>query len=81
MRTTLTLDPDVSDRAHQAARQLGRPFKEVVNAALRVGLDHLAEPVRARPYRTRPTPMGLRRGFSYDNIGELLARIEGEDHL
>ena len=25
-------------------------------------------------------PLGLRRGFSYDNISELIAAAEGEDH-
>jgi len=24
--------------------------------------------------------MGLRQGFSYDNVAELIARAEGEDH-
>jgi len=34
----------------------------------------------AKPYLTKPHPLGLKRGFSYDNIGELLARTEGEDY-
>ncbi len=37
-------------------------------------------PPAAKPYRTHPRPLGLQRGFSYDNIGDLLARAEGEDH-
>src|SRR5437867_3218800 len=44
MRTTLTLDPDVAAKARQGARKLGRPFKEVINAALRIGLDHVLNP-------------------------------------
>lgn len=80
MRTTLTLDPDVATKARQSAARLGRPFKDVINAALRTGLDQLLRPPAARPYRTQPRPMGLRQGFSYDNIAELVARIEGEDH-
>ena len=80
MRTTLTLDPDVAAKASRAARKLGKPLKEVINAALRIGLDPVINPPAAKPYRTVPRPMGLRRGFSYDNIAELLARAEGEDH-
>jgi hypothetical protein len=80
MRTTLTLDPDVATKAKNGAAKLGKPFKEVVNAALRIGLDAVLNPPPAKPYRTKPRPMGLRRGLSYDNIGELLARAEGEDH-
>jgi len=38
------------------------------------------KPPAAKPYRTKPRPLGLRRGFSYDNVGELLARAEGEDY-
>ena len=79
MRTTLTLDPDVAAKAKKGAVQLGKPFKEVVNAALRIGLDQVLKPPAARPYRTKPHPMGLREGFSYDNVSELLAHAEGED--
>lgn len=80
MRTTLTLDPDVAAKAKQGAARLRKPFREVINAALRVGLDAVLKPAPAKPYRTRSRPMGLREGLSYDNIAELLARAEGEDH-
>ncbi len=80
MRTTLTLDPDVAAKARKGAARLHKPFKEVINAALRVGLDAILTPPPAKPYRTHPRPMGLRKGFSYDNISELIAAAEGEDH-
>jgi hypothetical protein len=80
MRTTLTLDADVAARAKKGASKLGKPLKEVINAALRIGLEQVLNPPAARPYRTKPRPLGLRRGFGYDNIAELLARAEGEDH-
>jgi hypothetical protein len=80
MRTTLTLDPDVSDKARRAAAQQRRPFKQIVNAALRIGLDEVLKPAVARPYRTKPRPLGLRASLHYDNIAELLARTEGEEH-
>lgn len=66
------------------ATKQGEPTKhaqgEVMNAALRVGLDQLLMLPRAKPYRTQPRPMGLRQDFSYDNVAELIARTEGEDH-
>jgi hypothetical protein len=80
MRTTLTLDADVASKARKGAARLGKSFKEVINAALRLGLEQLLNPPAAKPYRTKPRPMGLRQGFSYDNIAELIARAEGEDH-
>jgi hypothetical protein len=80
MRTTLTLDPDVAAKARRGAARLGKPFKSVINSALRIGLEAVLKPAAARPYRVKPLPLGLKKGFSYDNIGELLAQIEGEDY-
>ncbi len=80
MRTTLTLDPDVAAKAKQGAARLRKPFKEVINAALRVGLDEILTPPAAKPYQTKSRRLGLRQGFSYDNISELIAAAEGEDH-
>jgi hypothetical protein len=80
MRTTLTLDPDIAAKAKKGAAKLHKPFREVINAALRVGLDQILAPPAAKPYRTKGRPLGLRRGFDYDNISELIAAAEGEDH-
>ena len=80
MPTKLTLDPDVVAKARQGAIRMRKPFKEVINAALRVGLDELLAPPAAKPYVTKARPLGLRPGFSYDNVSELLAAAEGEDH-
>jgi hypothetical protein len=79
MRTTLTLDADVAQEV-KALSKKGRPIKQIVNEALRAGLAQLRKPAVGQPYRTRPQKLGLRPGFSYDNIGELLAQAEGEDY-
>ena len=79
MRTTLTLDEDVLDKARAVAGQLRVPLKTVVNEALRVGLREVEKPAQQRRYRTKPRAMGLRKGYSLDNIQELLAQAEGED--
>jgi len=80
MRTTLTLYPDVAAKAKRGAAQLHKPFKEVVNEALRIGLEQLLKPAASKPYRTDARPLGLRPGLTYDDISELLARGEGETH-
>ena len=80
MRTTLTLDNDVIEQAKAIADKIGAPFKKVVNEALRIGLKQVEKPIESRPYRTDAHPMGLRVGRNLDNIQELLAHIEGEDH-
>ncbi len=80
MRTTLNLDDDVLDRARAAAAELHVPFRQVINEALRAGLQSVEEPGKSRPYRTNPHKLGLQPGRNLDNIQELLAQIEGEDH-
>jgi hypothetical protein len=80
MRTTLTLDPDVSAKARKSAAQLGKSMKEIINSALRIGLGQILQQAPAKPYRTKARPMGLNPGYSYDNVSELLAVAEGEDH-
>lgn len=79
MRTTLTIENDVLERARAISAKLGTPFKTVINEALRAGLDQVEKPARRRPYKTTPRAMGLKAGRNLDNIQELLAQIEGED--
>ena len=80
MRTTLTLEEDVAAKLKAEARRSGRPFKQVVNEALRLGLlrrENAAPP----PFRVEPRDLGgLRPGISLDNIAELLEQVEGADH-
>jgi hypothetical protein len=38
MRTTVTLDPDVESLLRKEVRRCGKPFKQVLNDALRAGL-------------------------------------------
>ncbi len=79
MRTTLSIDDDVLDKARSVAAKLRRPLRTVVNEALRAGLDQVEQPAKQRPYKTKPHAMGLRPGRNIDNIQELLAQAEGED--
>lgn len=79
MRTTLTLDEDVAQAAKELASKLHRPFKEVINNALRFGLEQIEKPASRKPYRTIPRPLGLRAGVSLDNIQEVISHFEGEE--
>jgi len=79
MRTTISIDDDVLERARSAAARMGVPFRTVINEALRAGLDKAELPPKTRPYKTGSHKMGLRRGRNLDNIQDLLAQIEGED--
>lgn len=44
MRTTLTIDDEVALALKDFAHQSGRPFRQVVNEALRKGLHALENP-------------------------------------
>ncbi|HEY7710329.1 MAG TPA: hypothetical protein VIG57_09900 [Candidatus Entotheonella sp.] len=79
MRTTLTLDNDVIDKARAVAAKHRLTFRAVVNEALRIGLEEVEKSATRRPYRTEPHAMGLRAGYNLDNIQEVLSRAEGED--
>lgn len=79
MRTTLTLDRDVADKAKAIVRQSGRPFKQIINEALRCGLEQLQAPAKRKRYRAPVYSMAVRDGLNLDNIQELLSQIEGED--
>lgn len=79
MRITVSLDEDVLEKARLTASQLRVPFKTVVNQALRLGLSKVGKPARQQRYQTIPHAMGLRNGYSLDNIQELLTQAEGHD--
>jgi len=80
MRTTLTLDDDVAALLRRIRRREDRSLKDVVNDALRRGLQELDRPpkVRKRSY-TQPHNCGRCLIGSIDNIAEVLAVAEGED--
>lgn len=79
MRTTLTLDEDVARKLQEAVHQLRRPFRQVVNEFLRLGLQARHTTRKAKPFRVRAKRMGQRVGRSYDSIPQLLDAIEDPD--
>jgi hypothetical protein len=80
VRTTLTLDDDVAVRLERELRKRGDSFKTVVNDLLRAGLDAQTPKRKGRGFRTEGFDLGPSLVGSLDNIEEVLARAEGEDH-
>jgi hypothetical protein len=81
VRTTLTLADDVAAKLKAEARRDGRPFKDVVNDALRRGLASRRPPAATSAFTVNARDLGdLRPGISLDNVAELIERIEGPDH-
>jgi hypothetical protein len=78
MRTTLTLDEDVAAELKRLARKTGRPLKELVNDALRVGL-HARRAPTGRPYRLEPVSLGgVRAGVDLDRALRLADALDDE---
>jgi predicted transcriptional regulator len=77
-RTTLTLEDDVVARLREEARRGGRSFKDVVNDAIRAGLDRAAQEQPAA-YRVQARDMGLRAGIDLDDIQGLLDMLDGPE--
>jgi hypothetical protein len=78
MRTTLTIDDDLAGLLKRRARELGVPFKEVVNRAIRAGLGEAAIARRGAVPRTLPHSFGFRPGIDLDRLGPLADELEAE---
>lgn len=79
-RTTLTLDDDVRAKIETEMRKSGKSFKETVNETLRVGLLSREKARTAKPFKVQARDMGLRPGYSYDKVWDLIEEIEGPDY-
>ena len=77
MRTTLTVDDDVAARLKRLSR--GGRFKDVVNQVLRRGLERMEAREPPSEYRVRAVK-GRPKRLDLDNVAEVLAEIEGDDH-
>jgi len=59
MRTTLTLDDDVAAMLLRVQKTTDATLKDVVNEALRCGLERMSQPAAAKPrFETRPADLG-----------------------
>jgi hypothetical protein len=82
MRTTVTLEQDVAGELMKLRKSRNESFKRTLNAVLRAGLASLAQKRSRRTavYRTEPVSLGAPRLKNLDDISEVLAYGEGEDH-
>jgi hypothetical protein len=79
MRTTLTIDDDVAAVLERLRKVRDASLKDLVNEALRRGLrDMNQRPKVRKPFHTQAVDLGRVKVGSLDNVGEVLAVIEGE---
>ena len=76
MRTTLTIEPDVEMLLEQEVQRTRKPFKEVVNEALRRGLTRS----RARTPKVvlKVFDSRLRPGYDPRSFNKLVYELEDE---
>lgn len=79
MRTTVTLEKDVAARVERLRKN--RPFKDLINEALRAGLEELerADSTPPAPYAIEPV-RGQPKRTNLDNIAEVIAEVERDDY-
>ena len=80
MRTTLTIDDDLAGLLKRRARELGLPFRDVVNRTLRAGLGEQARPRRQAAPKTIPHRFGFRPGIDLDKLNQLADELEAETY-
>ncbi len=81
MRTTLTLDDDLAGILKKRSRELGLPFKEMVNNALRKGLQEETPTPKRNVITVRPHDFGFKAGIDFDRMNQLNDELEVEAFL
>ncbi len=77
MRTTLTLDDTLAEELRKKAFESGKPFKEVVNHAIRLGIEAERAYTRSRPYKVKPVSLGgILPGVDLDKALSVAEKIE-----
>ncbi len=77
VRTTLTLDDDVSARLRLEIRRTGKSLQQVVNECLRLGFERMQSAESAQEFKVRPFQAGPPPGMTFDNVEELIGYLEG----
>ena len=77
MRRTLTIDEDNAVRLERLRKRRNARFEEIVNEAIRNGLDRLeaVAPKRRKPFRTRAVDLGP---LQHPSIEDALRAMEDE---
>ena len=78
MRTTLTLEPDVSLKLKKRMAARNLTLKEAVNQALRAGLAADEASARAR-FKVEPHVFRFKAGIDLDKLNQLADELEAEE--
>lgn len=79
MRTTLSLDDDVAAALERLRQRRDASFKDIVNEALRLGVRQMTRRSTDRvPFATNAVDLGRPLITDLDDIGSVLASVEGD---
>lgn len=80
MRTTLTIDDNIARQLKEIVHCSGKPFKTVVNEALRAGIENSRIARATKPYRLKPVALGEVQGpYNLDKALQLADHLEDEE--
>ena len=78
MRTTLTLDDDLTNELREQAQRLRVPFEKFVNDTIRRGIHASATTSETRPFLVEAHDCRLRPGFDGRRFNQLADNLEIE---
>ena len=77
----MTLDRDLEQILRETATRTRRPFKKVLNDALREALEGRSQAVGGLRFEVKARPMGLRRGIDPAGFNRLADELEADAFL
>jgi hypothetical protein len=79
MRTTIDISDAVLAELREKASKNRRPFRQVVEETLQLGLA--AEPDTAKPVILKTYPVGIKAAYRGVSMNQLYDQLESEDNL
>jgi hypothetical protein len=78
MRTTLSISDAILRQLRERARKSGKPFRQIVEETLALGLARQSKQKAGATFRVRPHRLGLKPGFRGISLNQLYDQLEAE---
>jgi len=79
MRTTLNISDAILVELRRRAAERRRPFRQIVEETLQLGLAAKGAP--GKPVRVPTHPVGVKAAYRGVSMNQLYDQLEAEDHL
>jgi len=81
VRTTLSINDAILQQLRELARKSRKPFRQVVEETLALGLTRQGKRKASRDFRVRSHSLGLKPGFGGVRLNQLYDQLEAEETL